>query len=431
MKIQNSSAVSSFGGLNFVLNELTNLGINKLLEKELPRLPVQSKYSWTDIFYSYWAIPFCGGDCAEDISLNLKHVFKKNPYAKPPSPDRLLNRLKELSVPKVYLKKNRSVVFNEFSINKMLNELNVKLLKKLPGFNTKGNVLDYDNTFVFTNKSDAKLTFTRGKGYCPGVGTIGNNIVYVENRNGNCPANSLQDETIERMFQTLDSHNIGVDVFRADSASYQFFTITTINKHVNRFYIRARTSEAMLGAISSIKDWTEIEANGNKMFRGSTKYIPFKEAARKSKQKELLKEYRLVVTKEQNKDGQINLFTGEACTYSVIMTNDFEKTDDQVVFFYNQRGKQEREFDILKNDFAWNKLPFSKLEQNTVFFILMAMCRNIYNYIIYEFSKRFKFLSSNFRIKKFIFRFICIPGKWIKSGRIYKLRLYGYVAFKT
>lgn len=431
MKIQNSSAVSSFGGLNFVLNELTNLGINKLLEKELPRLPSQSKYSWTDIFYSYWAIPFCGGDCAEDISLNLKHVFKKNPYSKPPSPDRLLNRLKELSVPKVYLKKNRSVVFNEFSINKMLNELNVMLLKKLPGFNTKGNVLDYDNTFVFTNKSDAKLTFTRGKGYCPGVGTIGNNIVYVENRNGNCSANSLQDETIERMFQTLESQNIGVDTFRADCASYQFLTITTINKHVNKFYIRARTSEAMLDAISSIKDWTEIEVNGNKMFRGSTKYIPFKDPARKLNQEELLKEYRLVVTKEQAKDGQINLFTGEACTYSVIMTNDFEKTDDQVVFFYNQRGKQEREFDILKNDFAWNKLPFSKLEQNTVFFILMAMCRNIYNYIIHEFSKKFKFLSSNFRIKKFIFRFICIPGKWIKSGRTYKLRLYGYVAFKT
>jgi hypothetical protein len=260
---------------------------------------------------------------------------------------------------------------------------------------------------------------------------IGNNIVYVENRNGNCSANSLQDETIERMFQTLESQNIGVDTFRADSASYQLLTITAINKHVEKFYIRARISQAMLDAISSIEDWEELEVNGNKIFRGSTKYIPFKDPARKLNKEELLKEYRLVVTKEQAKDGQINLFTGEACTYSVIMTNDFEKTDDQVVFFYNQRGKQEREFDVLKNDFAWNKLPFSKLEQNTVFFILMAMCRNIYNYIIHEFSKRFKFLSSNFRIKKFIFRFICIPGKWIKSGRTYKLRLYGCVAFKT
>ena len=39
--------------------------------------------------------------------------------------------------------------------------------------------------------------------------------------------------------------------------------------------------------------------------------------------------------------------------------------------------------------------------------------------------------SEKFRIKKFIFRFICIPAKWIKSGRMIKLRLYGNIYFKT
>lgn len=42
------------------------------------------------------------------------------------------------------------------------------------------------------------------------------------------------------------------------------------------------------------------------------------------------------------------------------MTNDFDLTNDDVVFFYNARGASEREFDILKNDFGWNKKPFSK-----------------------------------------------------------------------
>ncbi len=60
------------------------------------------------------------------------------------------------------------------------------------------------------------------------------------------------------------------------------------------------------------------------------------------------------------------------------MTNDFEMTDDEVVFFYNARGAREREFDVLKNDFGWDKMPFSKLEQNTVFLIIMAMCKNLY-----------------------------------------------------
>jgi len=431
MKVVNSTPITSFGGLNFVLEKLSQLGIDNLLEGSLPKLPAQSKYKWKDILYSYWSILFCGGDCAEDISTNLKPGLRKNPYIKIPSPDRLLDRLKILSVPSEQYKKYKSKVFNEFSINQNLNILNVKILKKLSALKHKEIILDYDNTYLFTNKADARNTYLKAYGYCPGVGIIGNNVVYVENRNGNCAPHTLQDETIERMFLVLGSQGIKVDVFRADSASYQFPVITMINKYAKKFYIKARMSEVVGSAINNIKQWKEVHVGGKTMYRGSTVFTPFKTAVQKFKQEGLLKEYRLVVTKEAKKDGQMDLFTGEACIYSSILTNDFEKSDNEVVFFYNQRGKQEREFDILKNDFGWNNMPFSKLEYNTVFLIITAICRNIYHYIITAFSKIYKNLSPKFRIKKFIFRFICIPAKWIKSGRIYKLRVYGNLYFKT
>jgi Transposase DDE domain group 1 len=431
MKIINSSPISAFGGLNFVLEELTQLGIDNLLKQELPTLPSQCRYSWKDIFFGYWSILFCGGDCAEDISINLKPGIKNNPFLKVPSPDRLLDRLKELSEPSIDFKKNRSDVFNEFSINEKLNSLNLKLLKKLKTIEGNDLVLDYDNTFIYTKKADAKWTYTKNFGYCPGVGIIGNNIVYVENRNGNCAPHTLQDETIERMFQLLNLHNIKVSVFRADSASYQFSTINTISKYVDKFYVKAVVNESIIDAINSVENWSMIELDGQRFLRGSVKFVPFKNTARRMKQKECLKEYRLVITKEERKDGQLNLFTGEAYNYSPIITNDYDKTDDEIVFFYNQRGKEEKEFDILKNDFGWNKLPFSKMAQNTVFLIVGAMCRNLYDYIIKKFSNLFHLLKPHFRLKKFIFRFICMPSKWIISGRQKKLRLYGHVAFKT
>lgn len=53
-------------------------------------------------------------------------------------------------------------------------------------------------------------------------------------------------------------------------------------------------------------------------------------------------------------------------------------TKDEVAYFYNQRGAIENEFDVLKNDFGWNNLPFSKLEQNTVFLFFTVICRNLY-----------------------------------------------------
>lgn len=127
----------------------------------------------------------------------------------------------------------------------------------------------------------------------------------------------------------------------------------------------------------------------------------------------------------------MDLFTGEVYIYNAILTDDFEKSNDEDVFFYNQRGKTERVFYVIRNDFAWNCLPFSKLEQNSVYLILMAICKNIYNYIIGKFSKKYKHPSEKFRIKKFIFCFICIPAKWIKTARTNKLRIYGNLYFKT
>ncbi len=124
------------------------------------------------------------------------------------------------------------------------------------------------------------------------------------------------------------------------------------------------------------------------------------------------------------KDGQVNLFTGEAFNYQTILTNGFSLTDNQVVCFYNARGACEREFDELKNDFGWKKMPFSKIDQNSVFLILMAMCKNLYNHMIVKFSEKAKCLTSHFRIKKFIFRFICMPAKWVRSGRVNKLNIY-------
>ncbi len=429
MKILHSSPLSSFGGLNFVIEELDNLRISNLLNDSLPVLASQSIYSWKDIFYSYWSVIFCGGDCAEDVAVNLQNTFNDSPYINCPSPDRLLERLKDLAVPSKILTKNRSLATNEISINPLLNGLNIKLLRRLNLLQSKNLVLDYDNSFLFTDKADAKRTYKKQNGYCPGVGMINSSVVYVENRNGNSAPHTMQDDTIHRMMNLLDKQGIKVKAFRADSASYQFATITTARKYFDTIFIRAKINASTQDAILKISNWKEIDGTERQL--GSTTFIPFPDAARRAKRKDLLEEYRLIVTKEKRRDGQINLFTGEAYVYSAIMTNDIDMSDEEVVTFYDQRGKQEREFDILKNDFIWNKMPFSKLEQNTVFLIVTAMCRNIYAYIINKFSKKFKYLSSYFRLKKFIFRFICIPVKWIYCGRERKLRIYGQVAFKT
>jgi hypothetical protein len=426
MKIHNSSAITPFGGIYFVIKEAIDLNINTLLSRSLPRLPQQCKYNWFDILMSYWSVFFCGGDCAEDLSINLKNGLNNNPYINIPSPDRVLERIKSLSDSTQICTANRGEKEHQFSLAEGLNRLNLRMLSLLPGFNKKNVVLDYDNTLIFTEKADARMTYKKANGYCPGVGMIGKHVVYVENRNGNSSAHVMQHETIERMASLLREAGITIDVIRADSASYTYDIIKSMEKTAKRIFIKARMSEPLEKAIADIKEWKEVKLGDEIIFRGSTTFTPFIRFARGNQDKTgALNEYRLVVTKEARKDGQINLFTGEAFNYSPIMTNDFDMTDDEVVFFYNARGAQEKEFDELKNDFGWNKMPFSKMEQNTVFLLFMAMCKNLYAHMIVRFSEKIKSLSPHFRIKKFIFRFICIPAKWTVSGRTRHLRLYG------
>ena len=89
MKIVNSSKITPFGGLNFVLSEFEENKIGHLIEQHLPTLASQCKYSWKDLFYSFWSVLFCGGDCAEDLAVNFKSFFGNNPYMQLPSPDRV------------------------------------------------------------------------------------------------------------------------------------------------------------------------------------------------------------------------------------------------------------------------------------------------------------------------------------------------------
>lgn len=431
MKIMNSHQVNPFGGLNFVIKELEKQDVGHVLADYLPKLPPQAKYSWKDILYSFWSIYLCGGDCIEDISTNLKGHIGNNPFFKVPSPDRILGRFKQLAITKSILSSPRGSAKHEFGINQHLNRLNVKILKRLRALEGSELTLDYDNTIIFTDKADTAHTYKKAHGYQPGVSIIGNNIVYVENRNGNSNPRVLQEKTLSRMFSILEDNKVKAKNFRADSGSYLFEVVKMVEARTENFYIKARMSEVVAKAIAKINAWELIENTKEAVYRGETEYTPFVRASRDSREKKALGTYRLIVTKVERKDKQINAFTNEPYLYSAIATNDTEKDAGQIVDFYNQRGTAEKEFDILKNDFGWNNLPFSRLEQNTVFMVFAAMCRNLYGFLIKLFSKRTKGLKPSFRIKKFIFRFICIPAKWVKHARQWHLKLYGDVAFKT
>lgn len=139
------------------------------------------------------------------------------------------------------------------------------------------------------------------------------------------------------------------------------------------------------------------------------------------------KHYRLVVQRTPKKDSNGKMVTdmfGIVYIYRCIITNDWTSSEKEIVEFYNKRGESEKNFDIQNNDFGWAHLPFSFLEQNTVFMLVTAMLKNFYLFLIDKLSQQIEPLKKSSRLKKFILHFINVPAKWIKTGRRYVLNLY-------
>jgi hypothetical protein len=416
MKITySSSKINSFGGINFANSIISNLGVFKTIDQTLDNRGIRGEYQYSDLFRSYFLMTLCGGECAEDISEHLRQELSQVRDFDVCSADTLLRMQKELATTKETYISNTGIS-HEFNVNMAMNNLMVKLLvqsRQLKPDNDEY-IFDYDNQFMPTEKFDSKRSYKKADGYFPGIASINNHPVYIENRNGNSNVKYRQSETLTRAYSLLADHAIKAKHSRMDCGSFDRTVIPVVEANSEFFYIRAQRCDNLMSQIKQIKNWTTVSIGFKQYQVASIEYAPFG----------MEKSYRYVISKEKNTDGQGDLFTGDNFTYRAIMTNNMEMSDLETIEFYNKRGESERLFDEMNNDFLWKKMPFSFLQENTVFLIMMAICRNLFHYLTNFISRKLDFIKPTYRLKKFIFRFMVVPSKWIKQGRQYVLRLF-------
>jgi len=415
MKIQKlSGTVSPLAGIYFVNNIFNTSGLSALIDSELGIRSTRVGYKYSEIIRNMSNIFLSGGDHIEDINTFLKEHLQMIPGNKVPSPDTILRGLTELSTEDT-LYESDSLIKYHFNINLTLNRLNLKSLL-LTNQLQQGEYydFDYDNQILANDKYDAKRTYKKNKGYFPGIATIGNKIVYVENRDGNANVKFKQAETLENAYGLLRDEGIKINRSRMDAGSYSKEIINVVAKNSRLFYIRANKSANLMEQIRGITHWETVEINFKKYEVASIAFTQF--YAKRG--------YRLVVMREKGESNQIDLFTKDNFIYRAILTNDHKSTEKEVIEYYNQRGTSEKTFDVMNNDFGWKHLPFSFIGQNTAFMIIMAMIKNFYNYVVLKVSKVFTDIKPNTRIKRFVFRFISVAGKWVYQGRQWILKLY-------
>jgi len=415
MKVQQiSTTVSPFAGISFVNEAFNKIGLSQLIDNELGRRVKTFGFLYSDIIKNLANVFCSGGSCAEDIQTHLGEHLKSIPGNNVPSADTILRGIKELAVPNSAFTSKQGNMY-DFNINTKLNKLNIKSLL-LTGQLQKDTLydFDYDNQIIATEKYDTKYTYKHKKGYFPGVATIGDKIIYIENRDGNANVKFEQAATLSRAYNLLNENDIKINRSRMDAGSYSKEIIEVVACNSKLFYIRANKSAEVLSQIVKIQTWKTVEIN-YKIYEVAS--IPFTQFFAE-------KNYRLVIMREKSDDNQINMFTGDTFIYRSILTNDSQSTEKEVIEYYNQRGSSEKLFDVMNNDFGWKNLPCSFMNENTAFLIIMAMVKNFYNYFVAKVSGVFEGITPTTRLKRFIFRFITVAGKWVYTGRQWVLKLF-------
>lgn len=416
MKITYSTdKINSFGGINFADHIIGKASLYTIIDQELGMRGEKATYSYSDLIRSYFLLALCGGECAEDITENLRYELEQVKGFNASSADTLLRMQKELTTDKeIYV--SPTGIKHEFNVSRKMNKLMVKLLVKSKQLNPKNKnyIFDYDNQFIATDKYDSKRSYKKADGYFPGIATIENYPVYIENRNGNSNVKYKQEETLKRAYDILGGFGIKPKYSRMDCGSFDKEVIPVVEANSEYFFIRAQRCGSLYNKIKQVETWEEVEIGYKKYQVASIEYAPFGWD----------KTYRYVISREKNGDGQGDLFTEDDFKYRAILTNELDMTDLEVILFYNARGESERLFDEMNNDFLWKKMPFSYLHENTVFLVMMAICRNMFHFLTDFISKKLDFIQPTFRLKKFIFRFMVVPSKWITRGRQKVLKLF-------
>ena len=416
-KIQiKNDRINSFGGIFFIIDQFRSSGLAALVDKILGIKGINTRYSYSNVIENLTSVFVSGGEVLEDVNFFRQEAFKANPDYRFCSADTIGRDLRGLAVANTEFQAVESGKTYQFNINDRLNDL---LLKSLLGLGMVEKdapvIFDYDNQFIPTEKYDATYSYKKANGYFPGIAQINLHPFYIENRDGNANVKFEQAETLERAFAHLKANGIKVDKARMDCGSYSQEVVEVASCNSNTFYIRAMGCQTLEKRIAEIKEdeWHNTEINNQECGLASLPFTAF--FAERG--------YRLVVQRTLVPDKQSTLF--DCYVYRCILTNDLDSGEREVVEFYNQRGASERTFDMQNNDFGWKHLPFSFMKENTVFMILTALIRNFYVWLVGKIAANKAFgLEATSRVKRFVFRFVQVPFRWVFRGRQWHLQLY-------
>ena len=263
-KIQiKSEKLTSFGGIFPIMDKFDRM-LSRTIDSTLGLRSKVYSYQYSEIIRSLMCIYFCGGSCVEDVTSHLMEVLSLHPHLRTCSVDTILRAISELTTPNLtyWSYSGKSYDFNVASdLNNLLVNALLATGQLLPDNEYD---FDFDHQFIETEKFDAKMTYKKFTGYSPGIATIGDVIVGIENRDCNANVRFHQKDTLKRIFERLENAGIHINRARMDCGSCSDTIVEMVEKHCRHFYIRANRCASLYDDIFALRGWKAEYINPNR-----------------------------------------------------------------------------------------------------------------------------------------------------------------------
>lgn len=336
------------------------------------------------------------------------------------------------------------------------------LRKKLPILN--GDKLPDVNLKKIPKERSGKI------GFAPMVALIGALPVNISLRSGNAMANFRMHEFVKDTLALAKESNIKIGRFISDGAGYLYNTLEFLHNQEIKFLVRytyKKTNKEFARTFKACNNWrkTRIKTTtqtiecevgdvpykmwddpkirraypsptyrvvfARKPTEETLKRIAPKDYETKASEKEKQDPFKRRQLLEQPGNPNAESWTViDGYRYTFIITNDFEKSSEDLIMEYNKRGNAERQFSHMKKDFAWKYPPFMKMDANTVFLIVAAISNNILRGTRNWLKKQIPEIDLKATLDEFINKFVRIAFEVIDENYYFFNTKYAFEKIK-
>ena len=433
-----------YGGIGAIHTMVCKLGLDKAINESLQLLKAHLPYHESDHVLNMTYNVMRGGTCLEDIERLRQDESYLNGLGAQRIPDPttagdFLRRFKEEDL---------------LALQEAMNEIRQTVWRRQgPAFLAEG-IIDADGTIAGTTgecKGGMDMSYKGIWGYAPLLLTLANTKeeLYLVNRPGNKGSADGATEWIDRAIE-LVAGTFGKVWLRGD-------TDFSLTKNLDRWSERVSFVLGYDTKANLVKIADELPKQAWKRLNRPARYeVKTEERDRpKNVKEQVVKEREYQNIRLQSEDVAEFRYRPGACKqdyrmvvvcknlsvekgaavlfddlrYFFYITNDWDKTKEEIVLFANDRCNQENVIGQLKSGVGALRMPSSDLLSNGAYMVIASLAWNLkawYGLLTPDQVKGAEIVRMEF--KRFLLSFVQLPCQIVNSGRRVVYRILAYSA---